>query len=149
MPASLAAGDHTFQVNGKTPDEAVRTASVPITLSPGSARYGKVNFSIYYKLDTFFLYDTDKATILNYVKSVQSKLTPNSKVSVDIVGWVQPTRVSPNVQWLSTNRAKAVANVMRSAGLVGTYTLNAPGHDKLNIPTSRRAEISITWTNSK
>ena len=149
MPAALPIGDHTFQVNGKTPDEAVRTASVPITLIPGNSQEGKVSFSIYYKLDSFFLYDADKATILKYVKAVQAKLTPTSKVTVDIVGWVQPTRISPHVQWLSINRARAVATVMKSAGLNGTYTLNAPGHDKLNIPTSRRAVINISWTDAK
>ncbi len=149
MPDSLPAGDHTFQVNGKTPDEAVRTASVPITLLPAQGKDGKANFSIYYKLDSFFLYDEDKAAITKYVNAVQSKLTKNSKVAIEIAGWVQPTLKSPHVQWLSINRARAVANVMTTAGLKGSYTLNAPGHDKLNVSTSRRAEVTITWTNSK
>ena len=149
MPDALKIGDHTFQVNGKTPDEAVRTASVPITLLPTPGKPGKATFSIYYKLDTFFLYDEDKATIMKYVKAVKSKLTKSSKVTIDVVGWVQPTVISPHVEWLSINRARAVSTVMRSAGLKGKYILNAPGHDKLNIRSSRRAEVTITWTNSK
>jgi hypothetical protein len=33
-------------------------------------------------------------------------------------------------------------------GLKASYKINAPGHDKRNAPSSRRASVVINWSNS-
>ena len=149
MPKALSAGNHTFQSVGVTNDNVPRTANVPITLLPATTKTEKKHLNVYFGLDTFFLNDAGKAQLTALYNSVKSRLTPKSQVSVDIIGWVQPTKISPNVNYLSTGRATVVMRFLKSLGLKAAYTLNTPGHDKPNIATSRRADITVVWTNPK
>jgi hypothetical protein len=78
--------------------------------------------------------------------SVNTKITPNSKVDVRVTGWVQPTTKSPNIAALSRGRAMAVVNQLKKLELDAKYTVEAPGEDKRNIPSSRRATVVISIT---
>ncbi len=149
MPKALAAGEHIFQSIGVTNDNVARTANVPITLLPVTTKTASKQLNVYFGLDTFFLNDAGKAQLTALYKSVKARLTPKSQVSVNIVGWVQPTIISPNVNYLSTGRATVVMKFLKSLGLKASYTLNTPGHDKPNVPAARRAEVTVVWTNPK
>ena len=150
MPASLPAGDHTFQAIGKTFDDVTRTANVPITLLPVEAPkiYSKA-VEVFFAMDSYFLDRAALNTLKSAAQFIKSKTTSKSIITVDITGWVQPTKVSPRVQWLSTNRAKVVMNQLKKLGLKAKFTINTPGHDKLNIAQSRRATAVITWSTPK
>lgn len=110
---------------------------------------GKINFEVYYAMNSYFLDAKTRKLIEAKVAAAKKKLSPTSEVTIRIVGWVQPTKISPNVQFLSTNRAQVVAKYMKALGFKGIYILKYPGHDKDNIPTARHATIEINWTNSK
>jgi outer membrane protein OmpA-like peptidoglycan-associated protein len=111
-----------------------------------SATDGKVNFEVFYAMNSYFLDAKARTLIEAKVAAVKKKLSPSSEITIRIVGWVQPTKVSPNVQFLSTNRAQVVAKYMKDLGFKGTYILKYPGHDKDNLPSSRHATIEITFT---
>ena len=111
-----------------------------------SATDGKVNFEVFYAMNSYFLDAKARTLIEAKVAAVKKKLSPSSEITIRIVGWVQPTKVSPNVQFLSTNRAQIVAKYMKDLGFKGTYILKYPGHDKDNLPSSRHATIEITFT---
>jgi outer membrane protein OmpA-like peptidoglycan-associated protein len=149
MPAALPLGDHTFQASGKTPNNSVRTANVPITLVLKSGKVRSMTAEVYYAMDSYLLIAKERTTLAKANTLVKSKLTKTSKVTITITGWVQPTRVSPNAKQLSTNRAKAAAAYLKKLGLKGIYVLKSPGHDKDNIPSARHATVVISWTNSK
>lgn len=146
MPTALPEGEHTFQAKGQTPEGLIRSASVPITLVPAVAKATKLNFSVFYPMNSFFLTTSEKRVIEGKTKEALKSAPKGAKFSVNIVGWVQPTKVSPNIQYLSDGRANAVRKYMQSLGLKGRYVLNAPGHDKINISASRRADVVITWS---
>jgi outer membrane protein OmpA-like peptidoglycan-associated protein len=76
--------------------------------------------------------------------SARQKITPTSTVEVQITGWVQPTSKSPNIEALSEGRARAVLNQLKKLGLNAKYTISAPGEDKSNTPSSRRATVVIS-----
>jgi outer membrane protein OmpA-like peptidoglycan-associated protein len=104
---------------------------------------------IYYAMNSYFLDAKSRKAISDKIASVKKKLSTTSEVTIRITGWVQPTRISPNVQFLSTNRAQVVAKYMKDLGFKGTYILKFPGHDKDNIPAARHATVVISWTDSK
>ena len=100
-------------------------------------------------MNSYFLDPAPRAQIRATLAKVNSKIKSTSKVSVSIVGWVQPTRISPNVMGLSKGRARAVMNYMKQLGFDARYKTEAPGEDKLNIPSSRRATVVIKWSDTK
>ena len=110
---------------------------------------GKVTFEVFYAMNSYFLDAKNRNVIDSQVAALKKKLGANAKISVSIVGWVQPTKISPNVEWLSSNRAKVVATYMKALGLKASYILKAPGHDKDNNPAARHATVEITWSSSK
>jgi outer membrane protein OmpA-like peptidoglycan-associated protein len=91
----------------------------------------------------------DKAalTVINRsLASVNSKISANSKVDVRVTGWVQPTSKSPNIAALSKGRAMAVVNQLKTLGLAAKYIVEAPGEDRSNTPSSRRATVVVSIT---
>ena len=81
-------------------------------------------------------------------REIKNTLSANAKVTVEVTGWVQPTRNSPNIHGLSVGRAQAVVAYLKLLGLKASYKINAPGHDKRNDSLSRRASVVINWNNS-
>jgi outer membrane protein OmpA-like peptidoglycan-associated protein len=151
MPAALAEGDHTFQAQGLTPDDRQRTAAVPITLVPATvvAKPGQLRFDVYFAMNSTVITIAERAKIARQVKSALAKSAKNAKLTVTVVGWVQPNPNPGNITFLSTNRAKNVADLMKKLGLKGSYTLSYPGLDKNDIPTARRSSVVIKWNLSK
>jgi len=107
-----------------------------------------MRFDVFYELDSFSLDAKAKKVIADQYRDLRNEMPATSKVTVEVTGWVQPTKTSPNIQRLSTGRAQAVVTYLRSLGLKASYTINAPGHDKRNTPSSRRASVVINWSNS-
>ena len=151
MPAALPEGDHTFQAEGLTPDDLERKAAVPITLIPAVAiaKPGQLRFEVYFGMNSVVITKAEAAKIAKNVKSVLSNAAANAKITVKVVGWVQPNPKPGNIKYLSTNRAKNVAAMMKKLGLKGSYSLNFPGLDKDNIPSARHATVTISWSLTK
>ncbi|MFM6841674.1 MAG: MBG domain-containing protein [Candidatus Planktophila sp.] len=151
MPKALPEGDHTFQAEGVTPDNRERTAAVPITLVPAVATVqpGQLRFEVYFGMNSVVITKAEAAKIAKNVKAALAKADSNSKITVSVVGWVQPNPRPGDIKFLSTNRAKNVADLMRKLGLKGSYSLNFPGLEKDNIPSARHASVTISWSISK
>ena len=149
MPKSLPEGDHTFQAKGVTPDLKVRTAAVPITLIPARVSPGSLKFEVYFKMNSTVITKAESKKIALNVKKALAQAASDATITSSVVGWVQPNPKPGNITYLSTNRAKNVAAVMKKLGLKGSFTLNFPGLDKDNIPSARHASVTISWSNSK
>lgn len=151
MPSSLPEGDHTFQAKGQTPDSIPRDATVPITLVTGTKvdKPGKIRFEVYFGMNSPIVTNAEKARITKLVKSAMSRIAAGAKINVEIDGWVQPNPHPGDIKYLSTHRANNTANVLRSLGLKGIYTIRYPGLAKDNIPTARHASVIISWSKSK
>ena len=148
VPNSLAVGNHIIQAQGETFDSLLRKVNVPLTVvATGTLAKSQKKFDVFFTLNSYFLEAKARADIKAAYNSVKRKVASKSLVTVTVTGWVQPTKISPNVLWLSNNRAKAVADYLKSLGLKANYVIKAPGHDKSNIPSSRRASVVITWSN--
>lgn len=148
IPSSLAEGNHVFQAQGMTKDNVQRVANIPITIVSRASGTNK-KLDVYFQMNSVSLDAKAQRAITNAYKSVKSKLSSKSMVRVEVTGWVQPTKNSPNIKQLSTGRAKAVVDYLKKLGLKAQYVIKAPGHDKLNDASSRRASIQIKWSNPK
>jgi outer membrane protein OmpA-like peptidoglycan-associated protein len=151
MPNSLPEGDHTFQAKGQTPESTERTAAIPITLVPATVvnKPGSMRFEVYFGMNSPVVTKAEKSRISKLVQFAKNKIADGSKVTIEIQGWVQPNPNPGNIKYLSTNRAKNVAAVVKSLGLKGGYTLKFPGLAKDNIPAARHASVIINWSKSK
>jgi outer membrane protein OmpA-like peptidoglycan-associated protein len=151
MPNSLPEGDHTFQAKGQTPESAERTAAIPITLVPATVvnKPGSLRFEVYFGMNSPVVTKAEQARITKLVQFAAKKIAAGSKVTVEVNGWVQPNPNPGDIKYLSTNRAKNVAAVIKALGIKGSYTLKYPGLAKDNIPTARHASVVISWTKSK
>jgi hypothetical protein len=151
IPKTLPAGDHTFQVQGLSPNDAERIAAVPITLIPSSvvAKPGSLRFDVFFAMNSTVVTKAERVKITRQVKSVQTQAAANAKFTITVIGWVQPNPIPGDIKFLSTNRAKNVARVMKKLGLRGSYSLSFPGLDKKDVPTARRSAVVITWDVSK
>jgi uncharacterized repeat protein (TIGR02543 family) len=135
--------------HGRTADFTLYAQWLSTGMEVSNSKFGKLRFNVFFDLNGVKLDSKDKRMIRTSYKSVQSKLTSKSVVTVVVYGWVQPTKKSPNVLWLSENRAKAVVAYLKELGLKAGYTIKTPGHDVTNTSTSRRATTFIEWSNSK
>jgi outer membrane protein OmpA-like peptidoglycan-associated protein len=106
-------------------------------------------FDVYFNMNSTTLDSKNKAIIRTQYRKLLTNLNSKSEVVVKVTGWVQPTKSSPNVRILSKGRAKSVVSYLQSLGLKAKYSLQSPGHQKLNIAKSRRASVEITWSTLK
>jgi hypothetical protein len=151
MPNALPEGDHTFQAQGQTPESKERTASIPITLVPATIvnKPGSMRFEVYFAMNSVVISKAEKSKTARMIKIAKSKIASGAKVTVEISGWVQPNPNPGNVNYLSTNRAKNVRDLVQALGLKGAYSLKYPGLEKDNIPSARHASVVIKWSKSK
>lgn len=124
------------------------TPSVTPTPRVVAAAPLKSKFNVYFGMASTTLSKQAKAIVKAAYDEIQSKLSANSKVKVHVTGWVQPTRISPNVEGLSQGRADAVVAELKRLGLDAEYVTAAPGEATNNTPTSRKATAVITISNS-
>jgi outer membrane protein OmpA-like peptidoglycan-associated protein len=126
------------------------TATPKPSVAPTPAvKSGELAFDVYYDLDSDQLTKKAKKVIEKAFSTVRAQSHPQAKISVSIVGWVQPTKNSPNIRALSYWRAKSVELYLKKLGLNATYALETPGHDRIDQAQSRRASTLISWSLSR
>ena len=147
MPAALSEGNHTFQAKGVTPDNKDRSAAIPITLVPAVAtvKKGSLRFEVFFGLNSVAITSAEKKHIAAEVAKVKKSISGTSKVTVTVEGWVQPSGPASNVKYLSTFRAKHVAQELKNLKLKGFYKLVYQGLERDNIPSARHASVIVTW----
>ena len=147
MPAALSEGNHTFQAKGVTPDNKDRSAAIPITLVPAVAtvKKGSLRFEVFFGLNSVAITAAEKKHIAAEVAKIKKSISGTSKVTVTVEGWVQPSGPASNVKYLSTFRAKHVAQELKNLKLKGSYKLVYQGLERDNIPSARHASVIVTW----
>ncbi len=106
--------------------------------------------AVYFDMNSSKLDSADRQILRNLVKAVSTKLSATSKVTMEIVGWVQPTKISPNVDGLSSGRANATLSYLKSLGMKNaSIKVVTPGEGTKNISKTRVATVDVKWTNPK
>ena len=100
-------------------------------------------------LTTQVLFDLRSAKLTPKAKSilrgVALKVSKSTEISIEIVGAVQESKNAPNVNPLSTDRAIAVREYLRSLNVNGTYSIKIIGIVG-DTPAARRASLSVFYS---
>ena len=146
LPSNLSGVVGIQIFNGTSPQlPLVTCATTPLVAIMANS----LAFDVYFNMNSTTLDSKNKAIIRTQYRKLLTNLNSKSEVVVKVTGWVQPTKSSPNVRILSKGRAKSVVSYLQSLGLKAKYSLQSPGHQKLNIAKSRRASVEITWSTLK
>jgi outer membrane protein OmpA-like peptidoglycan-associated protein len=141
LPASIQPGRHTLQSNGFTPDGQIRSVSVGVVVVQ-QVPSGTVTIErarVLFAPLSAELSATARATLAALVER-----TPGTAQKVVVIGFVQPTSSTENDRSLSTRRAGAVANYLRSLGLKGRYRVRGDGAAREAGATARRVVVTVS-----
>ena len=107
---------------------------------------GSATATVFYAMDEYFLDAGDRRTLTQLKKTLDSHILSNSRVTVEITGWVQPTSINPRIQWLSKQRALAVKAFLVKLGISAEYVISAPGLAQESGAQSRKSTVVISWS---
>lgn len=143
VPDTLTPGDFIAQVNGYTPTLQVRSASVGLVVAAEKSRVvKKVRATITFAAESSLLGTTAKAQIARLVQRVPRGV---SRVTMQSIGYVQPSANTSNDVSLSTARAKNVMLAMRADGLRGRAYVSGRGPAAQPGPAGRRVQVVIAY----
>ncbi len=142
IPQSLTSGFLLLQVNGVTVDNGLRSVSVPVVFKRLTT--GVLNKSVY------FLGDSPKVTGQGgrILQDIWSQLKGKKNIVVTVSGWVKETADKSYDLRLSMQRAQNMVHVLRDIYRIkATYSFRGFGISPENTEKSRRADISVTYSN--
>jgi hypothetical protein len=144
VPDTLSPGDFVAQVNGYTPAFQVRSASVGLVVAAEKARVvRKVRTTITFAAESSSLNAVATARLARLVLSVPRSAT---RVTIQSIGYVQPSQNTSNDISLSTARAKNAMLAMRSDGLRGQAYVSGRGQSPQPGPVGRRVVVVVAYT---
>ena len=143
IPAGVAPGVYTLQVNGYAPDGSVRSLSMGVLVkAPGTKPMNRTaSATVLFDALSARLTAAGKAELAALARKVGS-----ARAQVIVVGLVQPSGSAANDRSLSTRRARAVASYLKSLGLKGDYTVRGGGRATQTGAAARRVDVSANWT---
>lgn len=139
VPAGLTPGTYTLQMNGYSPDGAIRSLSLGVVVTPAVAATKQAKASVGFRPLSSVLTDQGKAAL----KLLATKAGKNA-VGVHAIGYVPPT-ATDSERTLATQRAKIVATYLRSLGVKGAYVVNGNGLTSQAGATASRVQVTITY----
>ena len=144
VPDTLSPGDFVAQVNGYTPAFQVRSASVGLIVTAERTRVvRKVRTTITFAAESSALGSVATARLARLVRSLPRGAT---RVTIQSIGYVQPSQNTSNDISLSTARAKNAMLAMRSDGLRGQAYVSGRGQAPEPGPVGRRVVVVVAYT---
>ena len=130
MPAGMAPGTYTLQMNALTPSGDVRSLSIGVLVRAAGNRERIVSSTarVLFPKASAMLAPAEKADLRLLARTIGS-----SAVSVEAWGYVQKSDSPANDKSLSKSRARAVASFLRLLGVRGKYTVRGFGAGGSNV----------------
>lgn len=141
VPANLAPGQHTLQVNGFTTTGSVRSLNIGVVIRAAKpVRVRAVTTRVFFAPLSAELSATSKATLRRLVKR-----TGRQMIKTVALGYVQPTARIDNNDSLSMQRARTLARYLRTLGLRGSYVTLGRGVAAQRGASARRVTVKVTY----
>jgi hypothetical protein len=141
VPAGIAPGPRTLQMNGYAPDGSVRSLSIGILVkAAGVDAVSKKRASVYFAPMSAKITAQGMAVLRRLVAAVGTDAAVTR-----VVGFVLATGSNDNDDSLSTARAAAVKAALRSLGLRGPIDDRGDGAAVQDGPAARRATVTIAY----
>ena len=150
VPDTLTPGDFVAQVNGYTPALQVRSASVGLVIAAEKVRVvEKVRARITFAAESSVLSTTAKERLAGLMRRIPKQA---SGVTIQSIGYVQPSQNASNDIALSTGRATNAMLAMnellakRSDALRGRSYVSGRGQAAERGPGGRMVQVVIAYT---
>ena len=144
VPLTLAPGSYVAQVNGYSPSLSIRSASIGLGLTGQDiVLVERIKRTVYFDSMSGKLDAKSKKILANAANLVPGRAT---KVTVQSIGFVQPTLFRGNDFALSTKRARNVVARLKLDKVKGAYYVSGRGRAKQAGAKARRTEIVIAFT---
>ncbi len=162
VPRTLAPGRYLVQVNGFGPADAsdtttaragrlgnpasrsvVRSVTLPLLVLAPARKVVRVSSEVRFASSSARLDAKAKRALAKLRRSIPAGATG---VTVQVLGYVQPTPNRANNYTLSTARALAAARRLGNAGVDGQYFVSGRGRGSQPGAASRRAQVVIAFT---
>ena len=141
VPAGIAPGARTMQVNGYAPDGSVRSLSIGILVkAAGVDAVSKKRASVYFAPMSAKITAQGMASLRRLVAAAGADAAVTR-----VVGFVLATGSNDNDGSLSAARAAAVKAALRSLGLRGPIDDRGDGAAVQDGPAARRATVTIAY----
>jgi outer membrane protein OmpA-like peptidoglycan-associated protein len=141
VPAGIAPGARTLQMNGYAPDGSVRSLSIGILVkAAGGVAVSKKRASVFFAPMSAKISEEGMAVLRRMIKA-----TGTDAAMTRVVGFVRATGASHNDDSLSTARAAAVKAALRSLGLRGPIDDRGDGAAVQDGLAARRATVTIGY----
>jgi uncharacterized delta-60 repeat protein len=142
VPADLAIGPHTMQINALNTDGTVRSLSLGVVLqAPKVAANQKI-------ARASVVFDAGSARLSPQAKKALTTLARRAGATATggmVVGYVQRDRNYASDEQLSIQRAKSVAKFLRLRGVKGTLVTRGNGALSES-ETARKAVVTVRYT---
>jgi hypothetical protein len=140
IPAGLAAGNHSLQLVGYSPDGTIRAITIPATVKPPVGKM--LTTKLYFKADS----STVDQAATKGIKALAAKIgTSYKSLKVGVVGFVLLSDPKSASKSLSLRRAQNVVSALKQTGLKGTFVARGGGVAMEKNSSARRVEITITY----
>ena len=143
VPLTVGAGDYVVQANGLTPGQQVRSVSVPMTIvGAANSAVQRLKATVYFASGSPELGSSAKRTLARLAKRVP---VGAKDVTVQCIGFVQPTKSTGNDQQLSTQRAVNSCDELKANGVNGSQVVSGKGRARETTAVARRVEVTIAF----
>ena len=140
IPAGLAAGNHSLQLVGYSPDGTIRAITIPATVKPPVGKM--LTTKLYFKADS----STVDQAATKGIKALAAKIGNSYKsLKVGVVGFVLLSDPKSASKSLSLRRAQNVVSALKQTGLKGAFVARGGGVAMEKNSSARRVEITITY----
>lgn len=141
VPAGIAPGARTLQMNGYAPDGSVRSLSIGILVKAADGgAMSKKRASVFFAPMSAKISAEGMAVLRRMIQA-----TGTDAAMTRVVGFVRATGANDNDDSLSTGRAAAVKTALRSLGLRGPIDDRGDGAAVQDGPAARRATVTIAY----
>lgn len=141
LPAGIAPGNHTIQVNGLGADGLVRRISLGVLAAEPNKRMQQIGTRVLFELGSSELTRPARKSLRNLVNQVPSDITAFSLVS----GALRNSGATKSDRRLARLRASTVASFLREQGLRGSIKVTTRKTSVSQRPQDRNVSVSITW----
>jgi outer membrane protein OmpA-like peptidoglycan-associated protein len=149
VPITVRPGDRVVQINGLTTGQQVRSVSLPARVPAAGGSSGAVAGKVT-RVKTTVYFASGSPELTASAKRALARLATRvpagaKDVTVQCIGFVQPTRNTSNDKQLSTDRAVNSCEQVKANGVKGPQVISGQGRAKQTNATARRVEVTIAY----
>lgn len=139
IPENFPIGEHFLQVAGKLANKSHINISMPFLVTDKPKILSKSK--VYFQLNSSYMSNRQKNLITNMIQKISRTSGTNELITWQLAGYVQGSKETRS---LATDRANAVAEVLKSGGITDQLYVLGKGNATEKGNLARYVQITVT-----